>query len=115
MNELLTQSATQLAARIRAGEVSSLEVVEAHIAAIERHNPRINAVVATRYDAARAEARRADQQLADGVLDLGVFHGVPCTIKENFALEGMPNTSGLVARRGRLVEEQAYGGWVAPG
>ncbi len=107
MDELLSRSAIQLADFIRRGEVSSLEVVEAHIAAIERCNPRINAVVATRFEVARAEAQAADEQLGRSAEGLGVFHGVPCTIKESFALEGMPNTAGLVTRQGRVADEDA--------
>jgi fatty acid amide hydrolase 2 len=89
-----------LAHLIRDGEVSSRDAVEAHIAQIERVNPAINAVVRTRYEAARAEAERADALRAKGSsTPLPPLHGVPCTIKECFALEGMPNSAGLVARR----------------
>jgi fatty acid amide hydrolase 2 len=99
MNPLLLMSATQLAEGIRRGELSSAAVVEAHIAQIERVNPALNAMVATRFDAARDEARRADASVLGGA-PLGPFHGVPCSIKESFALTGMPFTSGLVARKG---------------
>jgi fatty acid amide hydrolase 2 len=60
-----------------------------------------------RFDEARAEAREADRALAEGRNDLPAFHGVPCSIKEAFAVRGMPNTSGLVARKGRPVESDA--------
>lgn len=100
MDPLLLDSATRLAARIRAREVTSREVVEAHIARIQEVNPRINAVVAHRFEQARAEASRADEQVERvPPEDLPPLHGVPCTIKESFALEGMPNTSGHVSRR----------------
>lgn len=101
MNELLTLSGSRLAAMIRARDVSSADVVEAHIEQIRMVNPRLNAMVADRFDEARAEARRADELLRDeGAASLPPFHGVPCSIKECFALTGMPQTSGLVARRG---------------
>lgn len=107
MNELLLLSGAALAAKIRRREVSSAEVVEAHIRQVERVNPALNAVVQARFDEARAEAREADRALAEGRADLGPFHGVPCSIKEAFAVRGMPNTSGLVARKGRLAAEDA--------
>ncbi|HEX8003435.1 MAG TPA: amidase [Mycobacteriales bacterium] len=97
---MLTASATDLAARIRHGEVTSRQVVEAHVEHARRHNRRLNAIVADRYDAALAEADEADARLRRGE-DVGPFHGVPCTIKETFAVEGMPNTAGLVSRAGR--------------
>src|SRR5688572_3088780 len=98
MNQLLLLSATELARRIKAREVASREVVEAHIDRVKEVNPRLNAVVADRFDEARREADAADQALAAGA-ELGPLHGVPCTIKECFRLRGMPNSSGLVARR----------------
>ena len=108
MPPLLLHSATRLARMIRTGEVSSLAVVDAHIARLERVNPRINAVVHERFDEARTEARRADRTLArEGPDGLPPLHGVPCTIKEAFALTGMPNTSGLVARRGVVARRDA--------
>ncbi len=55
MNPLLTKSATALARLIRDREVTSREVVDAHILRTVEVNPRINAVVADRFDAARDE------------------------------------------------------------
>jgi len=106
--DIIDESGTALAARIRAGEVSSREVVDAHIACIEAVNPAINAVVAERYEAARAEADAADAALASTPVDqLPPFHGVPCTIKETFAFGGMPNTGGLLARKGTTADADA--------
>jgi fatty acid amide hydrolase 2 len=97
---VLTLSASDLARRIRAGETTSRAAVEASIAQVRRVNDRLNALVADRFDAALAEADAADALVAAGG-DLPPFHGVPCTIKETFALTGMPNTAGLVSRKGR--------------
>jgi fatty acid amide hydrolase 2 len=100
LDSLTTRSATALAAAIRAGETTAREVVDAHIAVLERVNPVVNAVVAERYDAARAEAAAADAQIAttSDRAELPPLLGVPCTIKESIALAGMPNSTGLVAR-----------------
>src|SRR5579883_436878 len=100
MDPLLLLSATELAARIRRGELQSRDVVEAHIQRIERANPSLNAMVATRFDEARREADAADDRVRKSPDSLPPFHGVPCSIKEAFALTGMPNTAGLVARKG---------------
>jgi fatty acid amide hydrolase 2 len=94
---LLERSATDLAGSIRSGELTSREVVEAHIERIERVNPRINAVVAERFDDARADADAADERASDGA-ELAPLHGVPCTVKESLAFEGLPNAAGLVSR-----------------
>jgi fatty acid amide hydrolase 2 len=109
MDPLLLLSGSQIAEQIRRREVSSLEAVEAHIRHVERVNPALNAMVAERFDAARGEARDADARLAQGDQGLPPFHGVPCSIKESFALTGMPFTSGLVARKGVRAERDAVG------
>lgn len=94
---------------IRRREVSSREVVDVHVRHIEKVNPTLNAMVAQRFDEARAEASEADRriEIERGDADLGPLHGVPCSIKESFALTGMPFTSGLVARRGVVAENDA--------
>ncbi len=100
LDPLLLLSATELASRIRRREVTSEAVVEAHLAHAARVNPRLNAIVVDRYAEARREAREADQLPArTPASELPPLHGVPCTIKESFSFSGMPNSSGLVARK----------------
>lgn len=85
-----------------------MDVVEAHLARLAEVNPAINAVVAERRDLARAEARAADQRLADeGPDGLPPLHGVPCTVKECFSVEGMPWTAGFAPRVGRVGQRDA--------
>ena len=110
VTDVLHSSAVQLARRLREGELSSRGIVDAHIDAVERVNPTLNAVVATRFDRAQQEADQADLRLEaarrDGTVDsLPALWGVPCTIKECFALEGMPQTAGLVARTGYIAPQ----------
>jgi len=95
---MLEWSARTLAERLRRGEVSAVDAVEAHLARIDEVNPRLNAVVVTRRDEAVAEAREADRRRAAGAA-LGPLHGVPITIKECLDLAGTPSTFGLPSRR----------------
>ncbi len=90
-------SAVELAGRIARGDVSSAEVVEAHIQQIERVNPALNAVVFKRYEKAREEARAADERRLAGD-PLPPLHGVPVTLKESLDLDGSPSTFGLPSR-----------------
>ena len=100
MDPLLFDSATRLAAKIRAGEVSSERAVGVHIEHARRTHARIHAIVADRFDAAMNEARKADARMArEGRDGLPPLFGVPCSVKECFAFEGMPQSAGLVARR----------------
>ena len=89
-------SATELAAQIKAKQVSSREVIDAHLARIAAVNPHLNAVVAVMAESARAEADRADAATMSGA-DLALLHGVPFSIKENLDVAGMATTSGVVA------------------
>ncbi|MFV8749465.1 amidase [Nannocystaceae bacterium ST9] len=107
----LLMSAFELAAAIRAGETSSREVVGAHVEHARRVNPAINAIVVDRYSQALHEAELADARIAATPAAererLPALWGVPCTVKESFAFEGMPNTAGLVARQGQIAGEDA--------
>src|SRR3954471_24697435 len=100
---VLHASALELAARIRAGELTSREVVEAHIARLQAMPPRSRAGAVESYDAARPAAEEADAFSGDPP----PLHGVPCTIKESFAAEGLPNAAGLVSRRDHRAERDA--------
>lgn len=89
-----------LADLIRRREVSPAEVLEAAIENVERHNPRLNAVIYKAYD----EARRT----AAGPLPEATLSGVPFLLKDlNLDVAGMPRTDGSVALRERVPAEDA--------
>jgi amidase len=94
MNEIIFSSTAELADAIRAGDVSATEVLEAHLAQIDRHNPALNAVVTIDASPARARAREADAALAHGEV-WGPLHGVPFTLKDAHATAGMRTTTGF--------------------
>src|SRR5215831_14260609 len=73
--EYCRHDALGLADLVRRGEVSAEEVCDAAIARIEALNPTLNAVIARRFEQARAEARR----IAPG--HDRPFAGVPCLLK----------------------------------
>jgi fatty acid amide hydrolase 2 len=98
-------SALRLADAIRSGETDSRAVVETHIEVHQRAG--LNAVVADRYEQALAEADDADRRIAAGE-DVGSpLLGVPFTVKESIALEGMPHCAGLSARAEHRASESA--------
>jgi amidase len=96
MSELWRRSAVELAAMIRDREVSSREVVQAHLDRIEAVNPQLNAIVRLLPDEALAAADTADQVIAGGGMT-GPLHGVPCTVKENIDVAGTPTTQAVPA------------------
>jgi amidase len=97
--ELWRMSATDLAEAIRSRQISSLEVIEAHLRRIEAVNPSVNAVTVVLGEQALEAAKAADRVVAGGG-DLPRFHGVPFTIKGNIDLVGTPTTLGLKALSG---------------
>ena len=94
--ELWRMSATELAEAIRSRQISSQEVIEAHLQRIEAVNGTINAVVMVMAEQALKAAKTADRAVADGA-DLGPFHGVPFTVKENIDVAATPTTQGFKA------------------
>ena len=93
--------AARLIRHIANGDISAVEAVEAHIDRIERVNPQLNAMVLRRYNAAREEARFADEQRSRGERT-GALHGLPVTIKESLDLKGAPSTFGVTSRASSL-------------
>ncbi len=91
---LVRLGAAELARAIAAGRCTARAAVEAHVARIEAVDGELNAVVVKRFAAARAEADRADAAQRAGA-PLGPLHGVPITLKEQFALAGTPATLGV--------------------
>jgi amidase len=110
-SDLVFLEAAELVRRIRAREVSVAEVMEAHIAQIERVNPAVNAVVTFDPDGARAAAKQADARLARSEAQ-GPLFGLPTVVKDLVPTAGMrttmgspiyrdnvPATDGLIVRR----------------
>jgi len=107
-NEMARVGAAEIARRIRAGELTASEAVEAAIARIEAVNPRLNAVVTPTFEAARAEAAAADRRVAEsGTADLPPLFGVPTTIKDCFPVEGVRFTAGSWFHRDDIADRDA--------
>ena len=94
MTDLPFRSALELAAEIRAKRVGSRELLELYLRRVERYNGKLNAVIATRLEAARRRADEADAALARGEAR-GPLHGVPMTVKESYDVAGLPTCWGV--------------------
>ncbi|MGK4584744.1 amidase [Kitasatospora sp. HPMI-4] len=92
--ELWRLSATALATAVADGEVSALEVTEAHLERIAAVNPAVNAVTNPLADGARRAAAETDRRRAAGE-PLGPLAGVPFTVKENIHVAGSATTFGV--------------------
>ena len=92
--ELCFLGARELAGLVRARAVSAREVMAAHLAQIERCNPRLNAIVAMLpAEECLALADDADVRVARGD-DVGPLHGLPTAFKDTEPAVGFPYTQG---------------------
>lgn len=107
-DELWRRSAGELARLIASREVSSREVVLAHLDRIADAGPKVNAVTVVLADTALDAAARADEATARGAT-LGPLHGVPFTVKENIDLVGSATTQGVPALAGAMPAVDAPG------
>jgi len=105
MPSLLLRSATDLREALLSRTISARELVTAAIAAIERLDPALSAVVATAFDTAVAAAEQSDRRLAAGTARR--LEGLPLTVKDSFAVAGMPTASGLPALKDYRPAEDA--------
>lgn len=106
MNDLCTKGAAELARMIASREVTSAEVVDAHLSRIAEVNPDLNAVTVTLADEARIAAAAVDRAVAAGA-PLGPLAGVPFSIKENIDVAGSATTWGVAALAGQIASTDA--------
>lgn len=106
MAGIVFRSAVDLAKAIASRDLSSVDVVRAHLDHIAAVNPAINAVVTLRADEALAEAEAADRCVAAGET-LGPMHGVPCTLKDSIDTAGMVTTWGTMGRSNFVPDRDA--------
>jgi len=105
-SDLVFLSASELAEKIRSHQVTSLEVVNACLDQIEKHNHTLNAIVTLDKDVAIQRAKDADAALARGEL-WGPLHGVPITIKDNVATRGLKTTNSYKLTAGYVPDFDA--------
>ena len=105
-DELCELTAVELAARIRDKHVSAREVMSAHLARIERDNPKFNAIVTLVADRAITDATQADELQARGV-SLGPLHGLPVAHKDLINTAGIRTTFGSPMFRDNVPTDDA--------
>ena len=98
MSEELTRlSATELAKRIRARDISPVEAVEAYLRRVEDLNPKLNAIVTHAAEHALEQARETESAIVQGKAE-GALLGVPLTVKDTIETRGMRSTAGSNVR-----------------
>ena len=99
-------TAAEIAKKIRKGEISAVETMEAHLAQIERINPQVNAIVTLVPELALEEARKADEKQSEGG-NIGPLHGLPIAHKDLVPTKGLRTTFGSLVFEDFIPEEDA--------
>ncbi|MCG8542612.1 MAG: amidase, partial [Alphaproteobacteria bacterium] len=93
--DLCLKSATELRRLLGAGDLSARELIEAHLAQIERLEPKVNAFVTVAAEQALEQAAAADERAAGGDA-LPALHGLPLAVKDLIRTRGLRTTFGSV-------------------
>ena len=92
MCEIIKMTATELAAKIKSKELSSVEVTKAFLGRIKEVDPKIKAYVSICEDYALKQAQISDDKIAK-CENVGVLEGVPIAIKDNILIKDIKMTA----------------------
>ena len=109
MNDLCAKSATELSRLLQQKEITSVELVRAHLERIDRIDSKLRAYTRVFRDEALADAKTSDEARNQGNA-LGPLHGLPMSVKESIDMAGLASTMGVASRRSLLAK--ADGGMV---
>ena len=105
-SELTNQTISELAPRIKAREISPVELTEAALAQVDRLQPVLNSFITILHEEARSQAKEQEAALMRGEY-LGPLHGIPIGIKDNIATAGIRTTVGSKVLADQVPEEDA--------
>jgi len=100
------QPITELADRIRKGEITSTQLTENLLGRIDSLDGQLNAFKLLCPEQAREQARTADQELSNGN-DSGVLHGIPYAAKDLFDVKGLPTAAGSKLLENNIAAEDS--------
>ena len=104
--DLVFLSAAQQAALVRDKQLSPVELVSAYLDRIDRLDGRLRAYITVCRESALAAARRAEDAVSRGA-SLGVLHGIPFAVKDQFATRGVRTTAGSRILADNVPDEDA--------
>ncbi|MGB7412694.1 MAG: amidase [Thermosynechococcaceae cyanobacterium] len=106
MTALVFRPASELARMIKDRTLSSVELLNAYLAQIEKYNPKLNAICTLDKENAQARAKQADAALAKGE-NWGPLHGIPVTLKDIFETAGLKTTAGYLPLKDYVPQQDA--------
>jgi Asp-tRNA(Asn)/Glu-tRNA(Gln) amidotransferase A subunit family amidase len=106
MSDSTFLTAVSMAEQVRTKKISPVELVDAHLAQIDKLNPELNAFIQVDAEGARCSARNAEAALIKRK-QIGPLHGVPLSIKSSISIAGMHYEAGSRLRAGFVAYEDA--------
>lgn len=106
MSDLHYLTLSEVAARIKSGELSSVEVTEALLSRIHRVDAELKSYARVLDDQALATAERLDRERREGK-PLHPLHGVPVAIKDLLYTRGIPTAAGTIVMQDFVPDEDA--------
>lgn len=103
MSEVVLAPAVRQLELVRTGQISVVELAEAHIRQIEKLNPALNALVDFDAERVRAQARTLDAATGER----GALHGLPMTVKSSIAAAGLRCEIGSLLHQGEVPRQDA--------
>jgi amidase len=104
---LTRRTARELASLVRSRAVSPVEILDAHLAVIERVNPKLNAIVTLAAEQARERAKAAEAAAARADAALGPLHGLPVAVKDVTVTAGIRTTFASPLFKDHVPDEDA--------
>jgi aspartyl-tRNA(Asn)/glutamyl-tRNA(Gln) amidotransferase subunit A len=92
-NSLTSLSIASAGELLAAGEISPVELTQAHLERIQQLDPQLNCFITLTHELALQQARQAEQEIRTGKY-LGPLHGIPLALKDLFETEGVRTTAG---------------------
>lgn len=99
-------SISELAPRLRRGEISPVEITRDCLARIEKLNPSLNAFITVMAESALAQARAAEAEIGRGEWR-GALHGIPVALKDLIDTAGVLTTAASALYKDRVPSEDA--------
>lgn len=106
LEEVAFWSVMHLAHLIQTRQVTSVALTEMYLRRLKRYDPVLQCVVTLTEDLALAQAKRADDEIANGHYR-GPLHGIPWGAKDLLAVRGYPTTWGAMPYKEQVIDENA--------
>lgn len=105
-DDIAYMPAHRLSAMIKARKITSAKLTDIYLTRLKRLNPTLRCAVTIMEDSARAEAAKADAEIAAGKYR-GPLHGIPYGVKDLFNTKGTPTTWGSPDFQNQIIDDDA--------